>query len=91
MLSMGHEGHTVQSTINDILREYVERASIAIEGSGYPLFENKLGRLVNEAVREGWIGPSPAGVLAGDMVGSPGICSVACCSPRRRWWTRCST
>ncbi len=76
MLAMTQEGHTVEATIEDILREYVERASIAIDGPGYPLFEDLLGRLVDEAVREGLILPSLAAVhrgrhgeLAGDLLG----------------------
>ncbi len=76
MLSMTQEGHTVQAQINDIIREYVERASIAIEGPNYPLFDDMLGRLVDEAISEGLIVPSPAGIhrgrhggLAGDLLG----------------------
>lgn len=39
--------------IEDIPWEYVERAAVAIDGPNYPLFEDMLGRLVDEAVREG--------------------------------------
>ncbi len=76
MMAMAAEGHTTEATIEDILREYVERASIAIDGTGYPLFGDMLGRLVNDAVREGLIVPSPFaahrgrhGGLAGDLLG----------------------
>lgn len=76
MLATTAEGHTTEATIEDILREYVERAAIAIDGPGYPLFEDMLGRLVDEAVREGLIVPSPSAVhrgrhggLAGDLLG----------------------
>lgn len=75
MMAMAAEGQTTEATIEDILREYVERALIAIDGTGYPLFGDMLGRLVNDAVREGLIVPSPFaahrgrhGGLAGDLL-----------------------
>jgi hypothetical protein len=65
MLSMTAEGFTVEAAVEDILWEYVERASIAMEGDGYPRFDDLIGRLVGESARDGLIDPSPAAIHRG--------------------------
>jgi hypothetical protein len=76
MLSMVKEGFRVDTAVEDILREYVDKASIAMEGDGYPLFDDLIGRMVGEAVRDGLIAPPPSAVhrgrhggLSGDLLG----------------------
>lgn len=72
MLSMAAEGFTVEAAVDDILWEYVGRAQIAMDGDGYPLFDDLIGRLVNEAVRNGLIDPSPGAVHRGRHGGLSG-------------------
>jgi hypothetical protein len=72
LLTMAGDGVPVGVAVDDVVREYVERASMALEGSGYPLFDDSIGRLVDEAVREGLIVPSPAGVRRGRHGGLSG-------------------
>lgn len=50
MLSMATEDFTVDVAVEEIVAEYVQRASIAIEGPGYPLFDD-LVRLLGEPGR----------------------------------------
>lgn len=75
MLSMAADDFSVDASVEEILSEYVKRASIAMNGPGYPLFDDLIGRLVGEAVQSDLIVPSPAalhrgrhGGLSGDLL-----------------------
>ena len=75
LLTMAADMVPVDVAVDDVVHEYVEQASIAVEGSGYPLFDDAVGQLVNEAVLEGFIVPSSAAVhrsrhggLSGDLI-----------------------
>lgn len=72
MISMAAEGFTVEAAVEDILQEYLKKASIAVEGHGYPLFDDLIGSLVGEAVRDGLIAPSPAAIHRGRHGGLSG-------------------
>ncbi len=72
MLSMAAEGFTVRAAVDEILREYLRQAEAAMEGSGYPLFDDLTGRLVGEAVRDGAIAPSETGIRRGRHGGLSG-------------------
>lgn len=75
LLTMAADKVPIDVAVEDVMYEYVDQASIAIEGSGYPLFDDVIGKLVGEAVRKGLIVPSPSGVhrsrhggLSGDLM-----------------------
>lgn len=75
LLTMAADKVPVSAAVEDVVVEYVERASVAMEGSGYPLFDALVGELVRESVRSGLIVPSSDAVhrgrhggLSGDLI-----------------------
>lgn len=75
LLTMAADRVPVSAAVEDVVVEYVERASVAMEGSGYPLFDALVGELVTESVRSGLIVPSSDAVhrgrhggLSGDLI-----------------------
>jgi hypothetical protein len=76
MISGTAENVARETQVEELFAEYVKEASIAIEGPGYPLFDTQIRLLVDVAVQQGLINPTPASVkqgrhggLAGDLLG----------------------
>ncbi|MGI8650155.1 MAG: hypothetical protein ACR2KW_07230 [Rubrobacter sp.] len=72
LLTMAADRVPVSVAVEDVVLEYVERASVALEGSGYPLFDALIGELVGESVRADLIVPSPDAIHRGRHGGLSG-------------------
>ena len=75
LLTMAADKVPVSAAVEDVVLEYFERASLAMEGSGYPLFDDLIGHAVGESVKAGLIVPPPDAVhrgrhggLSGDLI-----------------------
>lgn len=100
LLTMAADKVPVSAAVEDVVLEYFERTSLAMEGSGYPLFDDLIGHAVGESVKAGFIVPSPDAVhrgrhggLSGDLIRRLPLFEEATVedvrsSPRRR--TPCS-